>query len=66
MPTDLISLTDIIYLNPVTNVAVDAGLDVFSLYNLYSLIFAVVTCGKTVMVLFKELVSQGSIVRDLY
>ncbi len=57
MPTDLISLIDIIYLNLVTNVAVDAGLDVFSLDNLYSLIFTVVTCGKTVIVLLKELVS---------
>ncbi len=57
MPTDLISLIDIIYLNLVTNVAVDAGLDVFSLDNLYSLIFTVVTCGKTVIVSLKELVS---------
>ncbi len=57
MPTDLISLIDIIYLNLVTNVAVNTGLDVFLLDNLHSLIFAVVTCGKTVIVSLKELVS---------
>ena len=58
MPTDLISLIDIIYLNLITNVAIDTRLDVFSLDNLYSLIFTVVTYGKTVIVLLKELYRQ--------
>ncbi len=56
MPSDLIPLINIIYLNLVTDVLINTRLDVFPLDKLYSFIFTVVTYGKTIIVSFKELV----------
>jgi len=57
VPPDLILLANIVYLNLVTDVFIDTGPDVFPLDKLYSIIFTVVTYGKTIIVSFKELVS---------
>ncbi len=50
-------LINIVYLDPVTDVLINTRLDVFPLDKLYSFIFAIVTCGKNIIVPFKELVS---------